>query len=344
MKKNVLIILIFLILIFLVLYLLRKQIINFIESYQDNISNIPIDFVYTWVDSYDPERNHYQKILLGKNDFNLDPSRYEQSDELKYSIRSIEENCPWYRKIYIVVKDGQKPDFIDFEKNKKIVLVNHSEIMPKSALPTFNSLAIETCLHKIKGLSDFYIYMNDDLFITKPLNIDSFLSTKNNIEYVPLVNIVQGENPPKINMENINNYDFGTMYLLSMNFANKITGQNMAVCPSHTPSVCYKPWDIELEKILLQHNLWDYTVHSKFRKNDNSAINNCIRPIFYIYKGADKIDYFKDTKLVNLEKKCSFDIPDNIKFLCVNKISDECKQTFQYIISNKFPNKSSYEK
>jgi hypothetical protein len=312
----------------------RKKIYEMYEI--SNIPNIPIDIVYTWVDSYDPERIHYQKLLLEKHDFNLDPSRYEQSDELKYSIRSIDENCPWYRKIYIVVKDGQKPNFIDFEKSDRIILVKHSEIMPKSSLPTFSSLAIEACIHKIKGLSDFYIYMNDDLFITKPLNIEDFI-----YKNVPLVNIVDGVNPPKISHKNA--YDFGLMYQLSMNFVNRITGQNLVVCPSHTPSVCYKPWDNDLEEVLKRYNLWDYTVHSKFRKNDNAAINNCIRPIFYLYKGAKKIDYYNQTKLINIEDKCSFDIPYNIKFLCVNKISDKCKKDFESIISGKFPTKSLYE-
>jgi F-type H+-transporting ATPase subunit alpha len=41
--------------------------------------------------------------------------------------------------------------------------------MPSTYLPTFNSLAIEANIHKIKVLADFYIYMNDDFFIAKTL-------------------------------------------------------------------------------------------------------------------------------------------------------------------------------
>jgi len=333
---------IFLFFLFILFIIFLLKLPKFIESYQ----NIPVDIVYTWVEEYDPERIHYQKLLLKKNDFNLDPSRYDQSDELRYSIRSIEKNCPWFRKIYIVVKDGQIPKFINFD-NERIILVNHSEIMPKTSLPTFNSLSIETCIHKIKGLSDFYIYMNDDLFITNPLSVNHFI--KNNL---PLVNIVPGSKELN-NVKNINNeYDYGIMYDNSMSLANKITSQNIQVCPTHTPSICYKPWDIELENILKNistknsnyKNIWDYTVHSKFRKNDNVAINGCIRPIFYIYKGAQKVNYFNQTQLSNLDGNCSLDIPNHIYFLCVNKISPDCKKIFQNVIYNKFFSKSSFEK
>lgn len=303
-----------------------------------------IDFVYTWVEEYDPEREHYSKILLNKEDHNLDPSRYDQNDELKYSIRSVEQNCPWYRNIYIVVKDGQKPNFLNFN-NKRIILVNHSEIMPSTSLPTFNSLAIEANIHKIKGLSDFYIYMNDDFFIAKPLEESNFVSNN-----TPIVNITK----ESVNLEPYisysDTYNFTQMYDISMNLANKITFQDLKVCATHVPSICCKQWDIEFENILktidTKHgqNLWDYTVHSKFRRNDNAAINDCMRTIFYIYKGAKRINYLNETKYVYLDNNiCLFDMPDNMIFLCVNKVSNECRDKFKQIISEKFNIKSSFE-
>lgn len=35
-------------------------------------------------------------------------------------------------------------------------------------LPTFNSLSIESLLHKIPGLSENYVYFNDDFFLVRP--------------------------------------------------------------------------------------------------------------------------------------------------------------------------------
>jgi hypothetical protein len=41
-------------------------------------------------------------------------------------------------------------------------------------LPTFNSCAIETCLHRIPGLSRRFIYFNDDVFLGRPVRKGDF--------------------------------------------------------------------------------------------------------------------------------------------------------------------------
>ena len=42
-------------------------------------------------------------------------------------------------------------------------------------LPTFNTRSIETMIWNIKGLSDYFIYMNDDFFFNQPVRINDFL-------------------------------------------------------------------------------------------------------------------------------------------------------------------------
>ena len=60
----------------------------------------------------------------------------------------------------------------------KVHLVDHSDIFANhgAALPTFNSLAIETFLWNIAGLSDRFIYFNDDVFLTAPCQKSDFFS------------------------------------------------------------------------------------------------------------------------------------------------------------------------
>ena len=58
-------------------------------------------------------------------------------------------------------------------------MVTHEEVFKyKSHLPTLNSAAIETNLHRIPGLSEHFIYMNDDFFLGKPIFPEDFISTK----------------------------------------------------------------------------------------------------------------------------------------------------------------------
>jgi len=133
-----------------------------------------IDFVYTWYNSADEATRRIREEILAKYEERSDTSsdakfkgRYQDNDELKYSLRSVAKYAPWVRKIFIVVGDGQPlPGWLN-PYHPKIQIVRHSQFYPSddSKLPTFNSLSIESCLHRIRGLSDFFVYFNDDIFL-----------------------------------------------------------------------------------------------------------------------------------------------------------------------------------
>lgn len=46
-------------------------------------------------------------------------------------------------------------------------IVKHEDFIPKEFLPVFNSTAIEVHLHRIPGLSDNFVYFNDDMYLMK---------------------------------------------------------------------------------------------------------------------------------------------------------------------------------
>ena len=291
-----------------------------------------IDIVYTWVDTYDPERDIYMQSLE-KTDGNAESVRYDQHDELKFSLRSVEKYCKWVNKIYVVVKDGQKPPFI----NSKIILVNHSSIMPKSALPTFNSVAIELCICNIPGLSDRYLYFNDDIFVNKPLDKNSLFCFG-----LPKVNIKRFNKPQnKIYKSNV--YNWETLFYNGVAHANLIFKRNMSILQPHTPSICYKPWEKEMENILQEYdnNIWSRTVNSKFRQNDTITINNCFRTVFYTEKGSDEIEW-KDG-YINVEGTCNMHINPVYDFYCINKITDNCTDVYTKTLLSIFPDKCSFE-
>src|SRR4051812_579402 len=49
-------------------------------------------------------------------------------------------------------------------------MVNHSDIIPREFLPTYNSNVIDSYLHLIPGLTDIFLYFNDDVFVNSPLH------------------------------------------------------------------------------------------------------------------------------------------------------------------------------
>lgn len=125
---------------------------------------IPVDAVYTWVNHADKEWQASWVSTFPADKF--DPDRYTSNDELRYSLRSLNKYAPWVNRIFIVSNCSQ-PDWMI--NHPKIVWVKHEEIFPsESMIPTFNSHAIEACLHRITGLSENFLYLNDDFVLNQP--------------------------------------------------------------------------------------------------------------------------------------------------------------------------------
>lgn len=127
----------------------------------------PVDLVYTWVDGSDPEWRRRKRQVTASLDPRSKPvdadlaARYENRDELRYSLRSVSQFADFVDHIYLVT-DSQIPAWLD-PTAPGLTVVDHREIFGDSgALPTFNSHAIESRLHHIEGLAEHYVYMNDD--------------------------------------------------------------------------------------------------------------------------------------------------------------------------------------
>lgn len=139
-----------------------------------------IDAVYTWVNHADSEWQKQWLECFPEEAF--DPDRYTSNDELRYSLRSLHKFAPWLNKIFIV-SNCARPNWL--EDSDKVQWVSHTEIFPKNDyLPTFNSHAIEACLHLIPRLAENFIYLNDDFVLNQPcLPTDFFDETGRSISY-----------------------------------------------------------------------------------------------------------------------------------------------------------------
>ena len=300
---------------------------------QENFSD-PIDIVYTWVDNYDPEREEAKDLLgLPPGDANLDSARYDANEEMRYSIRSVFEYCgEWLGKIYIVVKDGQVPQFLDFS-NPQLVLVNHSEIIPKYALPTFNSNAIELCIHKIKNLSKIYVYFNDDLFLGAP-----FHPVKNG---KICINVIAGKPIKAEKAKSNEQHSFNSSLHNTNYYGKKLLDADINIRFAHTPSVCYKPWEQEMEDLLRANKLWEETLVSKFRQNSNIITSNCFRIFFYLKK-KNKVEVVNWGDVYNDLKQGQCEVQFAPHFV-VATINQECAKAFKYQMEQIYPIPSPVE-
>lgn len=150
-------------------------------------NNRKVDIVYTWVDSSDQTFRDIFQQHTKKAPSNI---RYRSYNEISYSIRLLNKYCKWYNNIYIVTAFGQQPDDFDELKklcNNKLFIIDHKQIFDKNVTyPTFNSCVIETYLHKIPGLTEYFLYFNDDMFFGREIKqSDFFINGKGIIDLQP---------------------------------------------------------------------------------------------------------------------------------------------------------------
>lgn len=138
----------------------------------------PIDAVYTWVtmedDHWRAQFAHWSR-RMGRDaeEVNLASARYRDNDELRYSLRSLHDHADWVRRIWVVTA-GQTPNWL--VEDDRLAIIDHRDILDDAYLPTFNSHVIESALHHISGLTEHFVYLNDDMFLGRPLSPEHFFA------------------------------------------------------------------------------------------------------------------------------------------------------------------------
>ncbi|WP_148376113.1 stealth family protein [Maritimibacter fusiformis] len=174
-----------------------------------------IDLVYTWVDGKDPEwkaRKQESEMQVGRQSTTADSNhatRYESHEELLFSVRSALRYFVDLGNIYVVT-DRQIPHVLgDLLDN--VTIVDHRDIFQdKDHLPTFNSHAIEANLHRIPGLRENYLYLNDDVLFGSAMSAANFFdeygrSLQFHSNAVSLPHETSGEEELAVNLAGLNN-------------------------------------------------------------------------------------------------------------------------------------------
>lgn len=139
-----------------------------------------IDIVYLWVDGNAPawrskRRRAADKLSASSREAmalhgNVE-GRFRDNDELRYSLRALEQFFPNHGHVYIVT-DNQTPAWL--RATDRLTIIDHTELIPASRLPTFDSGNIESYIHRIPGLSERYFYLNDDVFFGAPVKVSDW--------------------------------------------------------------------------------------------------------------------------------------------------------------------------
>lgn len=331
-----------------------------------------IDFVVTWLDSNDPKWiASYNKFRGGV--YKEDKARYRDWDLFKYWFRAVETYAPWVHKVFLVT-NGKNPDWIN-QDNPKLVLVNHSDYMPSNYLPTFNSCAIELNFHRIEGLSENFVYFNDDMYINAPVTPEYYFKgglpcdcNRESLLFAPTWDPVNKFNikpqiycdiailnfhfkrkdvvrkdkkkwiGPHIGLKGLLSYLILSRFDRFENFAGRHNEQPML------KSIIKEIWDVE--------EYWMDRSCTRFRQD--ISLNPYIIRFWQFARNK-----FVPTKLSgcfyftlgksDLSTVCNAILSDKIKSICIND-SPYCDNQFEVIseklintFDRKFPNKSSFE-
>src|SRR5699024_5683365 len=98
--------------------------------------------------------------------------RYRDLDNLESWFSGVETYAPCVNKIYFITW-GHLPHWLNLS-HPKLIIVNNQDFITEKYLPTFSSHVIELCLHRIKGLSEKFVYFNDDIFIVNKTTEEDF--------------------------------------------------------------------------------------------------------------------------------------------------------------------------
>ncbi|RRQ29979.1 sugar phosphotransferase [Rhodococcus sp. Eu-32] len=139
--------------------------------------NFEIDIVFSWVDgssaAFQAQRaRRMQSYVVGEGDASA--ARFRQIDELKYALRSVHMYAPWIRRIFVAT-DSERPAWLADDPRVTFV-PSEMFFTDTSVLPTHNSHAVESQLHHIPGLSEHFLYSNDDMFFGRPVAPQMFFS------------------------------------------------------------------------------------------------------------------------------------------------------------------------
>lgn len=161
-----------------------------------------IDFVVPWVDSEDSNwQSEFEKYKDdGSLSSDVTKKRYRDWGLFKYWFRGVEKYAPWVNKIHLITC-GHYPEWLNLE-HPKLNLVKHEDYIPKRYLPVFSSHPIELNMHRIEGLSEEFVYFNDDFFIVNECVPEHFFKNKKPND-AAILNAYDGTGFTKIQINNV---------------------------------------------------------------------------------------------------------------------------------------------
>ena len=249
--------------IFAILKLFELGFLN--KNHINNINKEPIDIIIKYIDLSDQKLNR-NGINQIKKDFD--------NEELRFSLRSVLENIPWIRRIYILMPNEKVRYFKSIDEIKeKIIYIKDKDLL---GFESANNPAFLFNLYKMgKFVAKNFIYMDDDYFIGKALKkSDFFYYDENKKAVIP--------------------YIISTIFLeMNKTFIKSRFNELFKIKDSLHPHSSKAFWlqTYSGEKYFIDH----YNLSFIYTEFTHNAICENIDELKEIYEEARKYEYFNET-------------------------------------------------
>lgn len=313
--------------------------------------NIRIDIVYTWVDDSQPgyleDLERYSVSSIDRN-----PNRTRDNlDLLKFSLRSVERYTDWKDNIYLFTRRPQIPRWLN-SGHENLRLVHHDEVIDPVYLPTFNSFCIVSYLAQLEGISDPFLYIEDDMLFTAETSLADFLTVDRKIILYPRM-----EKTTPATKQHDDRQPPWNMALSYCNFLlDNRYGRENRYSINRVPILIFKD---EWKKMIdTWKDAFEYTRQSRFRSRYNVA-PEFLYPYNLLYRKRGHLAGFRDT----YRKSCYLGLDNNLllaktglfllgqikpRFCCLNDNFGETpnprvENAVRQFLEERFPDKSSFE-
>lgn len=280
-----------------------------------------VDAVYMWVDDSDPqwrERREQARLAAQARGevveaASLAASRYRDRGELRASLRSLEMYAPWIRQIYLVT-DQQCPSWLDATSGR-VKVVDHREFFTEpDALPCFNSRAIGSQLHRIPGLAEHYLIINDDVLFNQPVSPYDFFTPQGALKIVM----------SRTHLPRLPESLLTTLERSRTNSAGLILrdhGQRVSRLFAHVPLAQSRTIGEELMQLYPEQIL--QTMRHRFRSAEDYETNAWLHQHRALYTGRGVVAntpfaYFNSDAAASQERLAGGDAVTEALFLCIN--------------------------
>lgn len=309
-----------------------------------------IDMVYLWVDGNDSVWRKKHDAFCGNASYNAETNgenRYANNDELRYSLRSIEMYAPWIRKIFIV-SDNQVPGWLN-TYSRRVVIVDHTDIMPTESLPCFNSCLIEHFIYRIPGLAEHFLYSNDDMYINRKVTPDDFFTR----EGYPIIRFrrmpfrdLWWTFREKVRNKHLSNYRKTLVYsafLVKGKYGKYYTG-----LPHHNIDAYLKS---DYQRLVEDVFNKEFSANNKNKVRNDNDVNRSIIAYATLAEKRGKLRYVteKESMIVKIHKESNYKRLEKYRpmFFCMNDseyATEQSRTMAKAYLENRFPDKSDLEK